>query len=345
MDAKTKKAWLALKVRYLYLDSDVKVEVDDSAETIQLEPRLGGVISGRIVLEGDAIPDLEALADSRVFIGTGRGADKDRGTSTPVSGTGTFEFKALRRGPKQVGLRSPHLLGKVYSGVKVRAGEVVDVRLRAMEGWQASGRITDSSGVPVPLASVQLWKLKDLEEGSPPFAVTFGRMGCKADQDGLFEVGNIPPAQIKIMVGAPGFALQVRRFGPSSTAESLRNLEFRLSKGSHIAGQVRWPDGSPAAGVTVRTTQLWDEQHFEPEEGPGQTREMTAKTDSEGAFEMYGFGSQNITVEVRGRQPSSKGGEPASGTPRSPKERSGPTLRCQKEDISPGTEGLLFVLE
>jgi len=131
-------------------------------------------------------------------------------------------------------------------------------------GFTIGGRIVDSSGQPVPGASVHL-----LQQGSWSRPLDY-RPTLISREEGDFLFRGIHDVECRLVVTAGGYFEKQATAAPGDTG-----VRVVLRRAASASGVVATPDGSPARGASVRL----DRSYF---------REW-AETDAEGRFDLTGL--------------------------------------------------------
>lgn len=201
-----------------------------------------------------------------------------------VSGAdGRFEVRGLKPG-ETVGLAVTRegYAPRTLSGLRVPAGEPARVVLS--RAARLSGRIAGESGEPVAGARVVLRGL----DGARPIA----GLGS-ADGEGRFTLEGIAPGRYALDASAPGYLPGSLEKLEAAGGAEVDDLDVTLRRGATVEGTVYAPDGTPAAGATVRAL---------PASG-NDTGMLTflpeTRTDAEGHYRLGGLrpGRQSLAAE------------------------------------------------
>lgn len=180
-----------------------------------------------------------------------------------------------------------------------------------------SGRVLSATdGRPVRRARAYL-SAPELPEGR----------GTLTDDNGVFELTDLPPGRYTLSVSKTGFVgltygqrrpLQAGTPLQLADGQQLEGIEFRLPRGSVIAGHVFDELGDPMPGVSIRALRYQyaqGERQLVPAGG--------ATTDDQGAFRMWGLNpgeyylnavAQNFNFGRGARgAPAGRGGVGANG--------------------------------
>lgn len=158
-------------------------------------------------------------------------------------------------------------------------------------------------------------------------ASQFEGRGTLTDDNGAFELSDLPAARYTLTVSKTGFVtlsygqrrpLQAGTPLQLAEGQQLTGIEFRLPRGSVIAGHVYDETGEPMPGASVRV------MRYQYAQGERQlTPAGNAQTDDQGAFRVWDLNpgeyyvnavARNFTFGARGAGPASGGrGGPGGG--------------------------------
>jgi protocatechuate 3,4-dioxygenase beta subunit len=179
-----------------------------------------------------------------------------------------------------------------------------------------SGQVTTlDTGRPIKQARVSL-SGAELPEGR----------AVMTDEDGRYNVANLPAGRFTISVSKPGFitvAYGQRRPGrsgrplPVADGQRVRSLDFRMPRGSVVTGHVFDEDGEPLLGAQVRALRYYFVQ--------GERRLVSTGagvTDDRGEFRIFGLvpGTYYVAASFRPSEPFARAtvavaaGDAAAGT-------------------------------
>ena len=216
----------------------------------------GAAIEGRVVdarrrpVEGAGIRVSQPSGSSRMSsvlrMAAGRPAD------ATSAADGSFRVTDQQPGSR-VGLsveKDGYVTADV-AGVEAPSPEPLEVVLRTAS--KILGRVVTEDGKPVAGASVQV---QPESHGGPGFGPGMsGWRRVESEEDGTFEVADVPPGRVDVAAGAAGFR-RLELGGIEVPAdEPLRGLELVLVPGAEVRGTVTEADGKPAAGVFVAVTE------------------------------------------------------------------------------------------
>jgi hypothetical protein len=133
-----------------------------------------------------------------------------------------------------------------------------------------------------------------------------GGRGILTDDQGFFELLQLPAGRYNLSVSRPGFITlaygQRRPLLPGTPiqladGQEIRNVEVRLPRGSVVTGRVYDDTGEAMPGVTVRVLR-YQYQQGEPRLTPA----GTAQTDDLGQYRIWGLMPGEYYVDARSRR-------------------------------------------
>ncbi len=202
---------------------------------------------------------------------------------------GRFEVHGLVEGPYQVivnaegftkGEAKPVMAGEMDRHIVLEAQGAVRVKVVAK-----NGRLVERYSV---------WR-KSWHEAQQMYGNMMTssevRVNPRDLENGWFRLtGWDPPGPYALEVRAPGFAMAYSTPFPITVGGEDPEVVVEVSEGGSIAGVVQGGDGSPLAGVGVRTVQNeWEENPISDMFGvmmPYKITLMTLQTDRSGAFKL-----------------------------------------------------------
>jgi hypothetical protein len=296
-------AWLALRGRYSFLASALKLGAERSSQDVRLEPSLGAWVVGRIRLDAGLDPaqleldkcELKLQFNALRSTGMARAisAGQLREYSTHPNSALEFEFRGVDV-QSEYDLRAlPERLAAYKSArFALKAGERTVLEAQLSAGGHLRGKVLDEGGNGV--AGAELVARIDPEMfGQGGFRVRTVKSGA----DGAFDLAHLPAGDVVVRTGADGYIEATKTFQVSSGA-ALEGVAIELKRGASIAGRVTWSDGRPASGVEVLVS-------FDPAALGGmgafnamQGAEGDGRTDAEGRFEVTGLGKGPFIVRA-----------------------------------------------
>jgi len=320
--AGTKNGTLGLEARYLFLVPAVRIDPREN-ETVVLAPKLGGLARVRLVpsaIVAAARPDFTAVKvqvhTAEYFGGNARNQETSACDEHGVAELGGLDASIAWR----VEIVGPKFDGRDDSTFAPKPGEVVDVDLPITLAARFAGTVVDARGEPVHGAEIRV----AVETEGSGHQSSFVR----STKEGTFEAFVGEAGTANVSASSPGRLGAV--LGPFEIREGLETtgLEFRLAEGLAIDGVVRWSDGRPAAGVTVKLTtsgEVFD--RFDSDQ--------SEKTAEDGTFRFTGLVEATpYALSCRERQP------PLAGQSNSER----PWWTASRTDVIAGARGLELVL-
>src|SRR5262249_45041582 len=124
-------------------------------------------------------------------------------------------------------------------------------------GGVIDGTVSQRSGAPIEGAEVAVGRLReDAEDRETEDGLSVDRTPppviVRSDGEGRFRVEGVGPGPTPVVARAPGFAPAVVE--ANVDPETPAFVDLGLESGATLAGVVRNPDGSPAAGLKVSLT-------------------------------------------------------------------------------------------
>ena len=241
--ADAESGWLELRSRYLYLEHEVDVDLEDPPEEVVLEPELGGCVRGRLVPSRPAVD----LAGTRVEMFSGAQGSSD-GTCLRASIVGSdlgFEMTAVPPRANYALSVEPLSFLPERRSIEVDPGSTTEVLLDLHTRARVSGRVLDPEGDPVPQAHIT-W----VEPREWRFAGKTRPEAWTSD-DGSFSLASARPGPSTLLVQHREYLPERREIVPLQDGQDLGSLEIRL-RSARISGVVRWPDGRPVESCEVR---------------------------------------------------------------------------------------------
>lgn len=299
---------LELDGRYLYVDTPLRLLLEDLPDEVVIEAALGGSIAVTLRTPDDTLllPE-DQIAFQRGFESMQFDVMTEfsfRPRKEALAGRTTLELGGLPPGRRhRVSLETEQFAPLVSDELTVRSGRTTDVELTLSAGARLTGRVVDEQDEPVANAKVEVSAEVEGGGGMPWGRSRSLEKETTTDDDGRF-----------LLTGAPiGAEVELRASsedGRQSEAQTLQladgdvrdELELVLPRGKVIAGIVRWPDGAPAAGARIRAR--LEDTPDRP--GAGGFRAFTrdrrgqeATADAEGSFAVEGLSAETYVVVAR----------------------------------------------
>ncbi len=293
--------YLALEAEYMYLEEPMTVRLEGKETQVELFPRLGSLLRGRLIVPREASameanlagclvrltrdPDDEARMMRTMF-----GGEEDEaapGRYAQVSSDGRFEFRGVNPSGDRWVVAQPQLLAsKVSDELDFKAGELLEVEMELVRGSTVSGRVLDSNNRPVFNAKLYVSPMSS--EGLSLEAASLLELEGYSQGDGEFRIGGLHAGRIKIHAEKDGYRNSSRKKVELEIGQEVEGLELVMRLGEGLRGVVRWSDGSPAAGATVEIGRDPSESSTQlPKSMRTQYAEVEA--DSAGRFSVTGL--------------------------------------------------------
>jgi hypothetical protein len=209
----------------------------------QSSPAAAATISGRITVEGKAVPGVEVLLLGR----SNRSSAAIARALTDAAGR--FRLTGMSAGSYQVVPVSPTLvataqaaLGRGGRWLDISAGQNVEgVDFALTRGGVITGQVTDAEGLPVIAERVTLTPVEGaavVERAALPSS----NLSFETDDRGIYRIYGVPPGRYLVSAGqggdAPPSGLRGRRFyrrtfHPDAT-EELRAVAVEVSAGGEV---------------------------------------------------------------------------------------------------------------
>jgi len=267
--------------KYDWSQADLVAVGEETPDVIGIDFNLssGNTIAGRVTFNGSGVSNIWVNAHSESTM-TGNGA------STDAQGYYTMN---LRPAPDyRVGVWHPDYVPQMYNNktdymqadlVDVSSGSAANINFVLSQGVEITGTV--------------------LANGSPPEADQWGNRGwvnahsektgsgagSSIQSDGTYRLKVNPATDYRVEVWHPNYARQFYNGTAKwdeatlldTTTGSRSGIDFSLSSGRTIAGQITREDGSPASNVWINA---WSEQTWS---GGGE------KTDASGNYTVRGL--------------------------------------------------------
>jgi len=332
----SRKAWVDLRGRYLYLDDRVRLDMEELPDELVLEPSLGGIVSG-VVRAPRGLKWTEAARDGAHVRINAWGGGRSVSRSSRIDEEGRFELSGLPpRGSYMVRVELPLWCDTYQRDVAVKSGEVTDLDLEIEQGSTIAGRVVDRNevglgGVPVELSG-------------EPTDGSWMRDQLMTEKDGSFVFRGVKDGDVTLKAVRDESLPVEQELGRVAGGSRREGIVLRIADGDSIEGVVRWPDGSPATNATVSISQdrETDGLMF------NWNNAVTEKTDGEGRFAISGL--EPSICQVRAAAKSFRPKELEKAKQRAAEGREyklrarGPVYKVRVDDVQPGTTGLVLVL-
>ncbi len=336
--AATKKGFIGMSGRFLYLEGKQKVDLKKQDGEVTLEPLLGGMIAGKLLLPPGEIASEETFESVMLAAQNwGSGRNRVRRNSKPGL-DGRFEITGLPPGGKyHLDLSSTIFSDSWKEGLVVAAGEITEIELTLVRGVRLAGRITGTDGVGLEGAELELENHVETEERS-----STTHLQRRSTENGAFEFTGLQPGTATLRIRAEGCSERVVELGSFEAGEDRDDLHYQVSAGLALGGSVVWPDGTPAVGAMVKVQHVLAE-----DEDSWNAREFHAKTDGEGNFRITGLEARPAFLSASARRElpirdEGAGAGDSSGKKR--RTRRGPIWKGEQKDLTPGDESVIVIL-
>ncbi|MCB9915705.1 MAG: carboxypeptidase regulatory-like domain-containing protein [Planctomycetes bacterium] len=334
--AATRKGWLELSGRYLYMKDKLTLDMSDLPAQVVLEPELGGLVHGKLTPPPGLAWDAARAAEAVVRINAWGGVRVSR--SAAVDENGEFELTGLPPSSNYyLQVEHERWSGERLSEIKVLAGEVTEVTVELTAGATVAGRVVDAAGAP--LMGVELTLLNDAANVWPlPKETT--------DAEGAFAFHGVAwGGDVRLTAERADWLPATLELGKLSQGQQRVGLELVLRRGETLTGLVRWPDGTPAADAWVQVEQE-REGELPFRFGPDGENVRTA---ADGTFAVGGLELKPCTVRASARSVSESDKRRAAEAAAEGEEvrvrRRGSTYVVKVDGVVPGATDLVLVLE
>lgn len=325
----TRVGELDLVARYCFLDSPLKVDVAEAvARGIVIEPQLGGVIRGRVLLpQGAEQSDagrtgvVAVPPKSHPVYSSGR----DLSSLVDMQAGGTFELCGLPPCAYSVIASSEDFSRARAEGVEVSSGQVSEVVLELARGVRVKGQVVGPgiekrSGESVSVTSTDSLGRRSRKGAS---LISTGEEGIAS-----FDCRGLSAGKIVVSAHLEGYLDAKVELGDQPDGAVIEGVRLELNQGLALDGRVLWPDGTAAQRATVRV--------FEQ----GSSRPLfEMKTDAEGRFHHAGLCDGVLRVTASAQESARSNGDVSIR----PGEQQAWT--AERTGIRPGTSGLALTLD
>jgi protocatechuate 3,4-dioxygenase beta subunit len=323
---------LRLKARYLYLPKSEKVRPRTSRGQVVLEPKLGTRVEVRLAFPTEIAPTQELVAelDSK-FVGTGTSTAERLGRDGDATEALTLTFDALEAFKDgSVSIESKAFTAFSASELASDPGRTLFLDAALRHAARIKGRVTDEAGQPLEDARVAAFYEGD--DTNQRWWNT--RVGDQTEENGAFDLGGLRTGNLTLDVSHKSHLQRSLELGDIVEGEVRESVTITLAEGGVLEGQVRFPDGKPAAGAKIGLDEAGNEFYrFQRMQNGGDDQ---LATDAEGRFRITGLVGLVYVVSAHadvapGEPPLAKGAEPR--------------WHARLPDARPGATGLVLVLE
>jgi Carboxypeptidase regulatory-like domain len=324
----TKNGTLKLEARYLFLREPLTLKLAEMAGPLELAPELGGVIRGRIEIDG-AAPELRArIAGTTVSASSENSGGGAFQRHAKVAADLGFELLAVPvDGAPKLSFDPAFLVPIRDVAVPVEAAKIVEQNLRADPGATLRARFVDPEGRP--LAKVNAVLMPDWSKPGDGARQWVHRQQT-SDADGRITMEGLPKSALTLSAQLRGYKPLSRPLEPAK--DELGALELTLDRGFGLEGVVRWPDGTPAAEARVSWSSAEEGFNFASPFG------SSIEADSDGRFTISGLEEAAYTLRAEASRKVPDPDAPAGAKKLAKTKRE--TLRGRLKEIRPGAGAL-----
>jgi hypothetical protein len=332
----TKKGWVDLRGRYLYMDERLRVDFAELPDEVVLEPSLGGVVRG-VAKAPPGCTWTEAARDGARAVISRWWVGGDRDTASEIDAEGRFELLAVP--PKDslwVRLELPLWCDAAEGEVTIEPGEVTDITLELEAGSTLLGRVVSDDDAGLAAVPIEL--------SGRPRDGTWMRDAVRSAADGSFVFRGVKDGEVTLKAAPPHGLPVTEELGLVSNGSRREGIVLRVDMGNFIEGIVRWPDGRPVSNADISVSQDRESNGLMFNFSDA----ITGNTDSEGNFHITGL--EPSVCQVRAQAKSFRAKELAKAEQRAAEGRNytlrarGPLYKTRVDDVYPGTSGLVLVL-
>ncbi len=332
----TRTGWVDVRGRYLYMDEKLSIKMSKLPPELVVEPKLGGVLHGRLTPPPGMEWTPEACAGTYATLSKWFEGGVNR--KVQVGPGGEFELTGVPPGATyRLSVDSKWWVSFIESEVKIKAGEVTEFSGEMSKGVIVSGRVVDASDQPRGAVSVELTCV--------PLDDSWHHQTVQTEADGSFEFRGVAPGEVQITATLDGSLPAEMELGVLHEGDARSGLKLEVSEGRSISGFVHWPDGKPVEGAWVNVSQDKEVETFTMIFGAQNSEETAA----DGSFEVSGLegGACVVRASARAARPEDvERAERQRAKGRKGKlRRRGSTYQVKVDNVEPGTTGLVLTLE
>ncbi|NIM00534.1 MAG: hypothetical protein GTN89_06600 [Acidobacteria bacterium] len=215
--------------------ADLVIPKGEDLDDVKIELADGAILQGRVVTP-DGRP---AIGASVGKVSSGRGFGPRMGGDVPVDGDGYYRLEGLAPGALSIEAEHPDY-PRVAKDVELRAG-INAINLAFEGGQEVSGRVVDTSGKPIPAATVRAVQTGQF----------WGSAETMTEPDGGFTLPGVQDGDYTLQASAEGYA-SARDRKISVAGQPVVGLEVVLDAGTRIVGHVTGLDPKDYSRVTIR---------------------------------------------------------------------------------------------
>jgi len=286
---------IELRARYCYLQKSIEVKEPAKAAPVALEPKLGGWLTGNVVLPA-RLPqgfDPAALAEvDAVLVGWSMGGGNHT-TSARLAPDLSFSAGGLRAGLNYFLTIDPQVMVPVIDAeLTAREGEHVQKTYSLASGARVRGFVKLPDGTPAKGAQVRT------SGGGGGGGMDWIRGALGRTQvtgaDGAFDLAGITPGKPDLTAALDGYVDALREDFELAESELVENVVLTLGAGNTVSGVVLWPDRSPVAGATVQIAPA-------KQQDPQQSMRSAMRGGFRGAMRAMGGEGERVKTDEQGR--------------------------------------------
>jgi hypothetical protein len=224
--------------------------VDRDLSGVELRLQAQVIVTGLVI-----DPSGRPVEGARVMAGTEPQVLGWAGRTAPATTTsadGRFRFQGIDAGRVTIRVEKEGVGATSWVEKRIPPGAVRELILRLEAAAGLTGLVRFEDGRPAPGAVVYV----EYPESRRRFFDGHGRehvaSRAVAGPDAIYAISGLDPGAVRVTASRAGGALRTRQVPTVSlTAGEQKSLDLVVPRAQSIAGQVRLPDGRPAAGALV----------------------------------------------------------------------------------------------
>ena len=287
---------LYVRGRLAYSETGVSTALSERENPTYLQAICGACIEGELMGMGEEDPaEIEITLSSSTRL---LGRDTGEGGFSPQiiqpDPDGEFVLRAVpAERALEVRVLPEELAPELIDIQRLSQGDTHQIRFNLRPGAVLSGKVMDSSGLPVEGAEV-----RGIGGRAVISLAGWVRRKDSSDADGSFSLRGLPVGEVLVSAKKDGFLESGHKTLQLIEGEKVRDLVLTLSEGNSVEGTVHWPDGMPVIGASVsaqfdRAALLGADSINAARGGDGY-----ANTNEEGHFRITALGHGPFTVSV-----------------------------------------------
>jgi protocatechuate 3,4-dioxygenase beta subunit len=303
------EVFLAIDGRFLYSRELASVPADTNNPALAAE--LGACIQGRVSLPVEVTDPAQVLAQielklrpdpSQISLASGRTNFQSR--AARVDAEGRYELRAAACSQVHaLALDSDACADYTRGGIELAQGELRTLDITLELGATLRGTVQDDRGQVLAGA-----KVRAAESAMWGFAAG-SRAEVESDENGRFVLAHVPAGRSLIVAEKDGYLTSEVQRVELVDREDRAGLVLELGRGASLSGRVRFSDGAPAAGGTVRVSFDLEAMMGAGAGNAQRGAEGKAVADAAGEFEVTGLGKGPFTIEASLARKSADGVE------------------------------------